>query len=541
MAAFNVIRVSIFENVFQGSTSNVTASYAHHDFPPKGGEGRHFHQSHDDSSPWQRLSEEGFLESRYPRKPDGCWTKRNRSVAIRKSEARGVSVALNDHHGQPHQCLPLVGATFYLYVHSYVDSGLNGVMGSYLINSPNSMTTSRPSTPVMKECDSAAALSTQCNPSAGTATAILWPRTQLILETPERKRLRYALQNGGIYTTPPKRAMIATPRTPVTPKRPARSGNMPGENMFDECPSPLRRFRISQSTTPLSEKYANAVAGTEYRFQHGETLSITPSKEVKDIDDSPNSPVSTIHAQRFAQTSSTGVTLTNLDDSGISSMDLNSTLDSSNWCSSTFDESAYFSVDMFDDSFDNYHLNTETENSMDCDSWVATSPGYDVPSNDSPVPDKTPVVPETPVCLHPNDDGDAEVQPCTSEKPCSSASLTHPEATVLDDPQKPDLSRASSTVAESAPPSSSTVSKTRTNQKDIADEIHFLLDQYDNVSFNEDAVENVDMTEFRKLKLMSSTTSNWYKTVLGRSREQIEVTREAHRHLNQLKRVKSRK
>ena len=102
-----------------------------------------------------------------------------------------------------------------------------------------------------------------CDRDTGPSTSS-WPSTELALETPERNRWRYKRGSDIIYSTPPRRfSSSISPRTPkMKRKRQSSPIQIPGKCLINSSPSPLRRFRISQSCssfTASAEKKQNRI------------------------------------------------------------------------------------------------------------------------------------------------------------------------------------------------------------------------------------------------------------------------------------------
>ena len=102
-----------------------------------------------------------------------------------------------------------------------------------------------------------------CDRDTGPSTSS-WPSTELALETPERNRWRYKRRSETVYSTPPRRCSSSiSPKTPkMKRQRQGSPVHVPGKYLINNSPSPLRRFRISQSCSSFTaspEKKQNRI------------------------------------------------------------------------------------------------------------------------------------------------------------------------------------------------------------------------------------------------------------------------------------------
>ncbi|KAE9550649.1 hypothetical protein FO519_006143 [Halicephalobus sp. NKZ332] len=95
-----------------------------------------------------------------------------------------------------------------------------------------------------------------------------WPSTELALETPERNRWRYKRRSDNVYSTPPRRfSSSISPKTPrMKRQRHTSPTQIPGKCLINSSPSPLRRFRISQSCFSFTASTEKKKDRIEYRI-----------------------------------------------------------------------------------------------------------------------------------------------------------------------------------------------------------------------------------------------------------------------------------
>lgn len=113
------------------------------------------------------------------------------------------------------------------------------------------MEMTRPSTPF----DENYSLSNGCENNASTSSDS-WPLTELALETPERIRLRFRKRSASTLMSPPRPITIKSPQTPKI----VRVSQKSGTSLFKNSPSPLRRFQVLHSSTPLTDKFSKTSA-----------------------------------------------------------------------------------------------------------------------------------------------------------------------------------------------------------------------------------------------------------------------------------------
>uniref|UniRef100_A0AC34GYR3 Uncharacterized protein n=1 Tax=Panagrolaimus sp. ES5 TaxID=591445 RepID=A0AC34GYR3_9BILA len=317
------------------------------------------------------------------------------------------------------------------------------------------MEMSRPSTPHVNN-GNAPLTSYGCDYNASTSTTTSWPLTELALETPERLRLQFKKHTSPSIMSPPQR-FNNTIRSPQTPKLIRGNQTRPGESFFKSSPSPLRRFKISHSSTPLSDKFGkNSTSRIEYRFCGNEPLPLTTT----------TAPSLSNVETNLDQTNSSA------NDSGFYSSFNDTSLLSQNlsWDQSNIfgDCNIFAAENSFSDPFNENLFEYSTDSFLSQTSTIE--------NQFFPTPLTTSFKSQTTDFNASNDFTPAP----PSVSSTTSANVTVSNALEIENEQK----------------------AAKLKQKTLEDEVLNSLDQYHDEPFNLDYAKDLDMTEFKKLKLV---------------------------------------
>uniref|UniRef100_A0AC35GPT7 Uncharacterized protein n=1 Tax=Panagrolaimus sp. PS1159 TaxID=55785 RepID=A0AC35GPT7_9BILA len=312
---------------------------------------------------------------------------------------------------------------------------------------------SRPSTPHVNNGN--APLTYGCDYNASTSsTSTSWPLTELALETPERLRLQFKKHTSPSIMSPPQRSN--TIRSPQTPKLIRVNQQKPGESFFKASPSPLRRFKISQSSIPLSDKFGKtSTPRIEYRFC-GNNVPLPIA--------STTLPLSNIESNLNQTTSSS-------NDSGFYSSLNDSSLLSQNLSweqSNIFDDCNIFTENTFSDSF------SENLWEYSSDSFVSQTSATE-----------------------------SQLIPTSLSTSLKSQAIDF-NAGINFTPAPPSVSSTTSanvTVSSTTETENEQKAAAKLKQKTLEDEVLNSLDKYHDEPFNINYAKELDMTEFKKLKL----------------------------------------
>uniref|UniRef100_A0A914YR49 Uncharacterized protein n=1 Tax=Panagrolaimus superbus TaxID=310955 RepID=A0A914YR49_9BILA len=260
--------------------------------------------------------------------------------------------------------------------------------------------------------------------------------------------------------SPPQR--FNTIRSPQTPKFVRGNQTRPGESFFKSSPSPLRRFKISHSSTPLSDKFGkNSSSRIEYRFCGNEPLPLATTTTLSNIETNLNQTNSSANDSGFGGS---------LNDSSLLSQNLSwdqsnifgdCNLLTENTFSDPFNENLW---EYSTDSFVSQASTTENQFFTTPLSTSFKSQGIDFNASN----DFTPAPP--------------------SVSSITSANVTVSMALEIENEQK----------------------AAKLKQKTLEDEVLNSLDQYHDEPFNLEYAKDLDMTEFKKLKLVGFLHKNLY-------------------------------
>uniref|UniRef100_A0AC34Q5D0 Uncharacterized protein n=1 Tax=Panagrolaimus sp. JU765 TaxID=591449 RepID=A0AC34Q5D0_9BILA len=326
-----------------------------------------------------------------------------------------------------------------------------------------------------------------------------WPSTELTLETPERNRWRYKKRPSVCQTTPSK--LYSVDISPVTPKKSKKDSPLIGKSLTSNTPSPLRRFQVLQCSSSVNISSQKKTDNIQYRIG-GNTQRSSPSLTTQLNNSS------------------------SLDDSGFSSL--------GNSSGSIYDPyflDPYYPALTDDFSTDSFSFDAVFENdTTDFSSIPIVSPVNILPSYQEKFKQ---------VIIDVGKNMEKESQQNDTSKFTNTSLFDNwkfgPPASVDILEQQSTSPVSLSDILQSSKENEN-VSTMKTDkkmkQKTLEEKILTNLDKLNRVPFDENYAKTVDLTEFRKLKLMSSLSSNFYKTVLGRSKDQIEMTREAHKFLS---------